>query len=70
MASALREDMITTFDACLALKPQRKDIIELYMKSAHLHLLDVLGRYWERNAVDMNVSTIPSSFSHTKHSRF
>ena len=70
MASALREDMITTFDACLALKPQRKDIIELYMKSAHLHLLDVLARYWERNAVDMNVSTIPSSFSHTKHSRF
>lgn len=54
MASALREDMITTFDACLAVKPQRKDIIETYMRSGHLHLLDVLSRFWELRGVDLN----------------
>jgi hypothetical protein len=54
MCTALREDMITTFDACLALKPHRKDIIEMYMKTGHVHLCDVLSRYWEKRAVDFN----------------
>lgn len=70
ICSALREDMITvsiilsinfnfsllqTFDACLALKPQRKDIIELYMKAAHTHMSEVLSKFWEHRAVELNV---------------
>jgi len=39
----------------LALKPQRKDIIELYMKVAHAHMSEVLAGFWEENAVEMNV---------------
>lgn len=48
--------MITTFDACLALKPQRKDIIEMYMKVGHTHMSEVLSRFWEQRAIDLNVS--------------
>ena len=61
----LKDDMITvrtvffivsqTFDACLALKPQRKDIIELYMKNGHTHLTGVLTRFWDTKAVGLNV---------------
>ena len=54
LCSALRDDMITTFDACLALKPHRKDIIELFMKTGHVHLCDVLAKFWEKRAVDFN----------------
>lgn len=54
MCTALREDMITTFDACLALKPHRKDIIELFMRTGHAHMCDVLGRFWELRAVEFN----------------
>jgi hypothetical protein len=37
--TAVREEMIETFDACLGLKPQRKDIITSYMEVTHAHLL-------------------------------
>ena len=50
----LRDDMIHTFDSCLTLSPPRKDIIELYMKVAHVHLQDVLSKFWEAKAVDLN----------------
>lgn len=63
--TVLKDDMITvrtvffivsqTFDACLALKPQRKDIIELYMKNGHTHLTGVLTRFWDTKAVGLNV---------------
>ena len=56
MCTALREDMITTFDACLALKPQRNNIIELYMKTGHKQMAEQLSRFWETQAVELNVS--------------
>jgi hypothetical protein len=37
------------------LKPQRKDIIELYMKNGHTHLGGVLTRFWDTKAVELNV---------------
>ena len=53
-----KDDLITTFDACLALKPPRKDIIELYMKVAHTHISEALSQFWEINAVELNVSIL------------
>ena len=55
MCANFKEDMITTFDACLALKPPRKDIIELHMKVAHCHISDALSYFWEINAIELNV---------------
>jgi hypothetical protein len=31
----VKEELIAIFDACLALKPERIDIIQLYMSSVH-----------------------------------
>lgn len=34
-----QKDLIETFDACLSLKPQRKDLIVLYMEIWHPQML-------------------------------
>ena len=48
-----KDDLVTTFDACLALKPMRTDIIRWQMDMTHSHLLKVLSIYWENNAIEM-----------------
>ena len=50
----VKEDLVTTFDACLALKPHRIDIVRFYMDLSHSHILKLLGDYWETYAIDLN----------------
>jgi hypothetical protein len=35
----IKSEMIEIFDSCLALQPQRRDIIRQYMELSHLHIL-------------------------------
>ncbi len=62
------DDLIEIFDACLALKPQRKDVIAFYMDLSHVHLLKLLGAFWEKNGIDLNpfesLSIIDYSFTY------
>ena len=50
----VKDDLVTTFDACLALKPHRIDIVRFYMELSHAHLMKLLGDYWETYAIDLN----------------
>jgi hypothetical protein len=52
--SILKQDMITTFDSCLSLNPQRKDIIELYMNNGHPHMTEILATYWKLNGLEFS----------------
>lgn len=52
--SEVRDDLVTTFDACLAQPKQRTDIVRFYMDLSHAHILKLLGDYWEKNAIDLN----------------
>jgi hypothetical protein len=45
--------MIKTFDACLALKPQRQDIIKYYMELTHPHILKLMGDYWDWRGIKL-----------------
>lgn len=46
--------MIETFDGCLSLKPQRKDIIAMLMDNTHVHLLTLLSNFWDANGIQLN----------------
>lgn len=50
----LREDMIQSFDSCLALRPQRKDYINSIMELTHLHIMQVQGNFWEVIGIEMS----------------
>ena len=52
--SEIRDDLITTFDACLAQPTQRTDIVKFYMDVSHQHILKILADYWESYAIDLN----------------
>lgn len=52
--SHISEELIETFDACLAIKPQRKDIITFLMDISHVHLLQLLSCFWEKYGIDLN----------------
>ena len=51
VCSKIKEDIITSIDACMAQIPQKRDIIAIYMETVHIHLMDVLTYYWEKKAV-------------------
>ena len=69
----VKDDLVTTFDACLALKPMRINIIEWYMDISHSHLLKVLSIYWEHNAIEMSpfetLTLIDWSYNYNKQLR-
>ena len=52
--SEVRDDLVTTFDACLAQPKQRIDIVKFYMDISHTHILKLLEDYWEQYAIDLN----------------
>lgn len=52
--SEVRDELIATFDACLAQPTPREDIVRFYMDLSHMHILKLLGDYWERKAIDLN----------------
>ena len=52
--SEVREDLITTFDACLAQPTKRSDIIHFLMELTHAHLITLLGSFWESLAINLN----------------
>lgn len=52
--SEVRDDLITTFDACLAQPKQRVDIVRFYMELSHQHILKLLEDFWEKYAIDLN----------------
>lgn len=41
--SEVRDDLVTTFDACLAQPKQRVDIVRFYMDVSHTYILKLLG---------------------------
>lgn len=43
-----------TFDACLALRPQRPDIVRYFMDLTHPHILKLLGDYWDWRAIKLS----------------
>jgi hypothetical protein len=47
------KEIVQIFDACLALRPQRQDIIRYYMELTHPHILKLLGEYWEWRAIKL-----------------
>jgi len=47
------KEMIKIFDACLALRPQRKEVIIYFMELTHPHILKLLGEYWDWQAVKL-----------------
>ena len=49
----LQEDMMVTFDACMAQSPQRRDIIAVYMEEGHELMMKVVHRFWEKHAISM-----------------
>lgn len=49
----IKEDMIYTFDACLAQNPPRKDIIQMYMETVHLKMCERLTHEWNIKALLM-----------------
>jgi hypothetical protein len=72
---AVREEVIETFDSCLSLKPQRKDLICCYMENHHVHLVTLLGAFWEKFGVDLNpyetLSVIDFAYTyHNKQTKF
>ena len=52
--SEVREDLISTFDACLAQTNPRVDIVKFFMELTHQHILNLLGQYWEMHAINLN----------------
>jgi len=68
---AVREEIIETFDSCLTLKPQRKDIICSWMEIHHVHLVTLLGNFWEKFGVDLNPYETLSmvDFAYTYHNK-
>ena len=50
----MRDELIATFDACLAQPTPREDIVRFYMDLSHMHILKLLGDYWEKKAIDLN----------------
>ena len=52
--SEVRDELVTTFDACLAQPKQRTDIVKFYMDLSHSHILKLLEDYWDKYAIDLN----------------
>ena len=50
--------MISIFNACLAQKPKREDIITFYMNSVHVKLVERLKFEWDARAVKFDANEI------------
>ena len=50
----IKVEIIEVVDACMSMQPQRRDIIQMYMNTLHAKNMEVLSRYWEKNATNIS----------------
>lgn len=58
LLTEIQDEMIQIFDACLAQKPSREDIIHLFMETQHVEITKRLRHEWEVKALQFEAMEI------------
>lgn len=54
VCTQIKDEIITTVDACMAQSPQRRDLIAIFMEHGHIHTMEVLQHFWEKQSVKLS----------------